>query len=85
MRDEPGPGATTFRYDPADPTPSIGGALQSPTQGQRDNAGLEKRADVVLPRYLRNHGTGEPPGPATTMVATETTVTYDSALILRVV
>jgi putative CocE/NonD family hydrolase len=43
---EPGAGATTFRYDPADPTPSIGGPLQSRTQGPRDNAGLEKRADV---------------------------------------
>ncbi len=171
LRDEPGEGATTFRYDPADPTPSIGGALQSPTQGQRDNAPLEKRADVVTftgpvlteaievlgpvraeftasttaasgdlfarlcdvdpdgrsinvcdglaritpdgrtvvamahaghrfrpghrlrllvaggahPRYLRNYGTGEPPGPAVRMVATETTVGHDSALILSVV
>jgi uncharacterized protein len=42
-----GPGETTFRYDPADPTPAHGGPLQSPTQGQRDNAPLEKRADVV--------------------------------------
>ncbi|WP_328460670.1 CocE/NonD family hydrolase [Actinoplanes sp. NBC_00393] len=41
-----GPGSTTFRYDPADPTPSVGGALHSPTQGTRDNAPLEKRADV---------------------------------------
>ncbi|GID26239.1 CocE/NonD family hydrolase [Paractinoplanes brasiliensis] len=38
----------SFRYDPADPTPSIGGALQSPTQGQVDNAPLERRADVLL-------------------------------------
>jgi hypothetical protein len=168
---EPGEGETTFRYDPADPTPSIGGALQSRTQGQRDNAGLEKRADVVTftgaalteavevmgpvraefaatttaasgdlfarlcdvspdgrsinvcdglariaadgptvvemaptahrfrpghrirllvaggahPRYLRNCGTGEPPGPAVRMVATETTVQHTSALMLSVV
>jgi uncharacterized protein len=171
LRAEPGEGATTFRYDPADPTPSIGGALQSRTQGRHDNAGLEKRADVVTftgepltaavevmgpvraefsaattaasgdlfarlcdvapdgrsvnvcdglsrlaedgrtvvamahtahrfrpghrirllvaggahPRYLRNYGTGEPPGPATRMVATETTVGHDSALVLSVV
>ncbi|MFF5079302.1 CocE/NonD family hydrolase [Actinoplanes sp. NPDC000266] len=151
----------TFRYDPADPTPSIGGPLQSPTQGQVDNADLEKRTDVLLftgeplegaltimgpvtasvdatttsasgdlfvrlcdvdptgrsinicdgltrippgdgpapvdmgpaahvfrpghrlrllvaggahPRFLRNYGTGEPPGPATRMVPTETTI-----------
>ncbi|MBL7254135.1 CocE/NonD family hydrolase [Paractinoplanes lichenicola] len=37
-----------FLYDPADPTPSIGGALQSPTQGQVDNAPLESRKDVLL-------------------------------------
>jgi putative CocE/NonD family hydrolase len=43
---EPGTGATTFHYDPADPTPSIGGPLQSNTKGPRDNATLEKRADV---------------------------------------
>ncbi|WP_250033234.1 CocE/NonD family hydrolase [Paractinoplanes maris] len=37
-----------FRYDPTDPTPSIGGPLQSPTQGQVDNAELERRSDVLL-------------------------------------
>ncbi|MEV4349797.1 CocE/NonD family hydrolase [Actinoplanes sp. NPDC049596] len=154
------PGPKTFRYDPADPTPSIGGPLQSRPQGQIDDAPLEKRHDVVLftgeplteeltvlgpvhaevdatttaasgdlfvrlcdvdpagrsinvcdglaritprgftfvdlgpaghafrpghrlrvvaaggahPRYLRNYGTGEPPGPATRMVATTTTI-----------
>ena len=166
----PGP-ATTLRYDPADPTPAIGGTLQSPTQGQVDNAELEKRADVLLftgepltdaltvlgpvraeidagttaasgdlfvrlcdvdptgrsvnicdglsriaadgrtvvemgpaghvfrpghrlrvqvsggahPRYLRNYGTGEPPGPATRMVAGETTVRSGSAVVLTLV
>ena len=157
----------TFRYDPADPTPSIGGALQSPTQGTRDNAPLERRADVrtftgpalteavevmgpvhaefgatttaasgdlfarlcdvdpsgksinlcdglariadgrtvvemgsaahrfraghrirlliaggAHPRFLRNYGTGEPPARATRLVATDTTVTHDSVLVL---
>jgi putative CocE/NonD family hydrolase len=160
---------TTFRYDPRDPTPSIGGPLQSKTQGQVDNRALERRADVVLftgeplteavevmgpvraeldatttaasgdlfvrlcdvdpagrsinvcdglaritegrttvtmshtahrfrpghrmrllvaggahPRYLRNYGTGEPPGPATRMVATETTIRPTSDLVLTV-
>jgi putative CocE/NonD family hydrolase len=46
LQDRPGSGTTTFRYDPHDPTPSIGGQLQSKTQGPRDNAVLEKRADV---------------------------------------
>lgn len=40
-------GANTFRYDPRDPTPSFAGQLQSPSQGQRDNARLERRADVL--------------------------------------
>ncbi|GAB2618666.1 putative peptidase S15 [Paractinoplanes abujensis] len=161
----------SFRYDPADPTPSIGGPLQSPTQGQVDNAPLERRADVLLftgkpleepltvmgpvraeldasttaasgdlfvrlcdvdpagrsinicdgltritagarhvvdlghtahvfrpghrvrvqvsggahPRYLRNYGTGEPPGWATELVPTETTVHPGSILELTMV
>ena len=44
---EPGGGSSTFHYDPANPTPSFGGKLQSPTQGQRDNARLERRTDVL--------------------------------------
>jgi uncharacterized protein len=161
----------SFRYDPADPTPSIGGPLQSPTQGQVDNAPLEKRADVLLftsdpverpltlmgpvhaevsatttaasadlfvrlcdvdptgrslnvcdgltrfrddgrvtvdmghtahvfrpghrlrlqvsggahPRFLRNYGTTEPPGPATRLVPTETTIAPGSEFVLTLV
>ena len=37
------------------------------------------------PRFLRDYGTGEPPGPATRMVATDTTVRHTSALALTVV
>ncbi|GAA3794166.1 CocE/NonD family hydrolase [Streptomyces phyllanthi] len=37
----------SFRYDPADPTPSVGGPLLSRTAGPRDNGALEARADVV--------------------------------------
>ncbi|MFK4145838.1 CocE/NonD family hydrolase [Streptomyces sp. NPDC004065] len=36
-----------FRYDPADPTPSLGGPLLSRTAGPRDNAALEARDDVL--------------------------------------
>lgn len=40
--------STTFRYDPADPTPSVGGRVMSMTSaGSRDNAALEGRADVL--------------------------------------
>ncbi|MFD7664331.1 CocE/NonD family hydrolase [Streptomyces sp. NPDC059788] len=37
----------TFRYDPADPTPSVGGPLLGRTAGARDNASLEARDDVL--------------------------------------
>ncbi|WP_369383320.1 CocE/NonD family hydrolase [Streptomyces sp. cg36] len=36
-----------FRYDPADPTPSVGGRLLSRTAGGRDNNRLEARDDVL--------------------------------------
>ncbi|MET9919393.1 CocE/NonD family hydrolase [Streptomyces sp. NPDC006435] len=38
---------TSFRYDPGDPTPSLGGPLLSRTAGPRDNSGLEAREDVL--------------------------------------
>ncbi|QKW07071.1 CocE/NonD family hydrolase [Streptomyces sp. NA04227] len=37
----------SVRYDPADPTPSVGGPLLSRTAGPRDNAALEARDDVL--------------------------------------
>ncbi|MFI5862985.1 CocE/NonD family hydrolase [Streptomyces sp. NPDC051546] len=37
----------SFRYDPADPTPSLGGPLLSRTAGARDNGTLEARDDVL--------------------------------------
>ncbi|MGB8391051.1 CocE/NonD family hydrolase [Mycobacterium sp.] len=36
----------TFRYDPADPTPTIGGPLLSPNGGYRDDSRLARRDDV---------------------------------------
>jgi putative CocE/NonD family hydrolase len=40
--------ATVFTYDPADPTPSVGGRLMSiRTGGGQDNSELERRADVL--------------------------------------
>ncbi|RPK46281.1 Cocaine esterase [Streptomyces sp. ADI92-24] len=38
---------TSFRYDPAAPTPSLGGPLLSRTAGARDNSALESRDDVL--------------------------------------
>jgi putative CocE/NonD family hydrolase len=38
----------TYRYDPANPTPSVGGALLSENAGPRDNRALEARADVLV-------------------------------------
>jgi len=37
----------TYRYDPADPTPAVGGATLAPDAGARDNRALERRADVL--------------------------------------
>ncbi|MDT5110612.1 MAG: uncharacterized protein QOE20_2502, partial [Mycobacterium sp.] len=38
---------STFTYDPADPTPTIGGRLLSNEGGYRDDGALAKRADVL--------------------------------------
>ena len=39
---------TTFTYDPADPTPAVGGRIINPAAGgYRDNRKLEERADVL--------------------------------------
>jgi uncharacterized protein len=39
--------SVTFRYDPADPTPTIGGRLLSPDGGYRDDTQLTARRDVL--------------------------------------
>lgn len=36
-----------YRYDPADPTPAVGGVRMPPDAGRVDNAKLEARADVL--------------------------------------
>jgi putative CocE/NonD family hydrolase len=40
-------GPDRYRYDPADPTPAVGGTSLSANAGARDNRELEKRADVL--------------------------------------
>ena len=37
-----------FRYDPADPTPSVGGPLLGPRAGRYDQRALESRPDVLV-------------------------------------
>ncbi|MCF1596955.1 CocE/NonD family hydrolase [Streptomyces muensis] len=44
---EPATGSTGLHYDPADPTPAVGGRFMSPGGGQRDNSALEQRHDVI--------------------------------------
>ena len=39
--------SVSFRYDPADPTPTIGGRLLSPDGGYRDDTPLTARSDVL--------------------------------------
>jgi len=41
-------GSSSFRYDPADPTPSVGGQLLSPEAGPRDNRAVEARPDLLV-------------------------------------
>ncbi|HEU5486877.1 MAG TPA: CocE/NonD family hydrolase, partial [Microlunatus sp.] len=42
-------GRSSFTYDPADPTPAVGGRVLPPTpSGARDNRRLEGRADVLV-------------------------------------
>ncbi len=42
------PGISSLRYDPADPTPSVGGQLLTGKAGARDNQALEARPDVLV-------------------------------------
>jgi uncharacterized protein len=43
----PAGGRSTFRYDPREPTPSVGGRRLSADAGVRNNGGLEARPDVL--------------------------------------
>jgi uncharacterized protein len=40
--------AASFDYDPADPTPSPGGAIMATNAGSRDNRAVERRLDVLV-------------------------------------
>jgi uncharacterized protein len=50
LRTGPAPAGTepaTFTYDPADPTPTVGGRLLAPTGGYRKDTSLAERSDVL--------------------------------------
>ena len=44
--DKAGNDGVTFRYDPSDPTPTLGGRTLSGSMGVKDNRPLESRPDV---------------------------------------
>ncbi|GAA5060984.1 CocE/NonD family hydrolase [Nocardia callitridis] len=46
--ERPDDGVTSYRYDPADPTPAVGGPSLQQNSGPVDNAAHERRADVVV-------------------------------------
>jgi predicted acyl esterase len=49
LTDAPGEGTSSFRYDPADPTPSVGGPRMDGNDfGPKDNGKLEGRDDVLV-------------------------------------
>ena len=48
LGEEPGTGVSTYVYDPADPTPSVGGPLLQPPGEQVDQSPVEARADVLV-------------------------------------
>ena len=43
-----GMAADSYRYDPADPTPNLGGAKMGDDAGAVDNRPLERRSDVLV-------------------------------------
>jgi putative CocE/NonD family hydrolase len=47
LLDQPAVGSVQFTYDPADPTPTIGGRLLAATGGYRDDSALAARPDVL--------------------------------------
>ena len=73
---EPSPAvaAASFRYDPADPTPSPGGAILAVTGGARDNRAVERRLDVLV---FSSHPLDEPVE-VVGEVAAELSVTRDN-------
>jgi uncharacterized protein len=57
-------GGSRYRYDPADPTPSVGGPIMITSKPVRDNRRLEARADVITFTTAPLDATVEAIGPA---------------------
>lgn len=62
------PGASSFRYDPADPTPSAGGQLLTGQAGAVDNRALEARSDVLVFTSAPLSGTLDVIGPVSARI-----------------
>lgn len=62
------PGISSFRYDPADPTPSVGGQLLTGKAGPADNRALEARPDVLVFTSAPLTGTLDVIGPVSVRV-----------------
>jgi len=65
-----------FRYDPADPTPSPGGALLTTDAGRVDNAKVEARADVLVYTSTTLAQDFEAIGPVTAEIALSSSSPY---------
>jgi len=66
----------SFRYDPADPTPAIGGASLSDNSGAKDNRALEARPDVLLYDSERLTQAVEVIGPVTVTLYVKSSLAY---------
>jgi hypothetical protein len=78
----PGNGADRFRYDPADPTPTVGGPLLDPrTGGRRDNTELEARPDVLTYTSTMLHDPLDVIGPVSATVQLRTSTGHTDVFV----
>jgi putative CocE/NonD family hydrolase len=70
-----------YRYDPADPTPNIGGPLLGPGGGPRDNAELEARSDVLVYTGDRLDAPVEVVGPVRARVRLRSSVDHTDVFV----
>jgi putative CocE/NonD family hydrolase len=65
-----------YIYDPAHPTPSVGGAVLGRHAGPRDNRALEARSDVLTYTSLPLEGELEPLGPVSVELYLESSLAH---------
>lgn len=70
-----------FTYDPADPTPTVGGPLLSPPGKQADNASVEKRDDVLVLTGPRLTGDFDIAGPVSATIFVRTSQPYADVFV----